>query len=303
MTNEPNPQQLLRRPKKPVERENNFGAVAAIGAAVVVIGGAATAYLVFGHAKSAANPAAAGGASLTTASFTQPVQPLGLAPAKHKPAKKPTTKPAPDASPSAAPTATPLPTPSPIATAGLTPAQIAHARRAAALRLAALRRAQAQSPTTVASTTQTSDIPPAPQLTAPPTEAPAQAAATPTAVPAPAFEPRVVVDARFIDRVSPVYPDIAREQGASGTAIVLATVGPTGSVLSVDLDQSTGNKLLDSSALSAARASRFEAPEIDGRPATETYRIVYTFDPNQEWCSGRSSARKDVAVDLPRGRM
>jgi len=59
---------------------------------------------------------------------------------------------------------------------------------------------------------------------------------------------------------------------------VLATVGPKGTVMSVSIEQSTGNKLLDDSALAAARASRFVPPEIDGKPATETYRIVYTFD-------------------------
>ena len=94
------------------------------------------------------------------------------------------------------------------------------------------------------------------------------------------YAPRVVVDARFVDRVSPSYPDIAREQGAQGTAIVLATVGPKGNVISVQIDQSTGNKLLDQSALAAARTSRFQPPQIDGKPATETYRIVYTFDVN-----------------------
>ena len=113
-----------------------------------------------------------------------------------------------------------------------------------------------------------------------PTQTQAPAPAAPVADATPLYAPRVVVDARFIDRVSPTYPDMAKEQGASGTAIVLATVGPSGNVLSVAIDQSTGNRMLDEAALSAARSSRFEPPEIDGKPATETYRIVYTFDPN-----------------------
>ena len=94
------------------------------------------------------------------------------------------------------------------------------------------------------------------------------------------YAPTVVVDARFVDRVEPVYPDIAKEQGVGGTAIVLATIGSDGRVISVSIDQSTGNRQLDSAAAAAARSSRFEPPEIDGKPATETYRIVYTFDPN-----------------------
>ncbi len=93
----------------------------------------------------------------------------------------------------------------------------------------------------------------------------------------PVYAPDVVVDARFKQRVEPDYPDVAKEENAQGTAVVLATVGPTGKVLSVRIDQSTGNKLLDGAALSAARESLFVAPEVDGKPATETYRMVYTF--------------------------
>jgi TonB family protein len=116
----------------------------------------------------------------------------------------------------------------------------------------------------------------------------ASGAATPAAIAAapqqqpqadatPVYEPDVVVDARFKQRVEPDYPDVAKEENAQGTAVVLATVGPTGKVLSVHIDQSTGNKLLDAAALSAARESLFVAPEVNGKPATETYRMVYTF--------------------------
>src|SRR5207302_4758452 len=84
---------------------------------------------------------------------------------------------------------------------------------------------------------------PAGQPGAAPTQAPVAAAPAPEATPV--YAPRVVVDARFADRAAPVYPDIARQQGAQGTAILLATVGPKGSVLSVSIEQSTGNKWLD----------------------------------------------------------
>lgn len=207
--------------------------------------------------------------------------------AKHKTthaavAPKPTSGASPAATPTAAPSATPLTTAS-------SPAASAHARHLAALHLAALRRAQAAaaqqqaqslqpSNTTLASASQAQPV----VSTPPPTDAATpQPTATPDAAPTPVYAPRIVVDARFVNRVAPDYPNIARDQGAGGTAIVLATVGPSGTVLSVAIDQSTGNKLLDSSALAAARESTFEAPEIDGAPATETYRIVYTFDPNQ----------------------
>jgi len=115
-----------------------------------------------------------------------------------------------------------------------------------------------------------------------PTQAPAQSVATAppaaaTPQPTPIYEPAVVVDARFISQVQPLYPEIPKSQGIQGTAIVLVTVGPDGNVISLSIGQSTGNRLLDAAALEAARASKFQAPEVDGHPATQTYRIVYTF--------------------------
>ena len=115
-----------------------------------------------------------------------------------------------------------------------------------------------------------------------PTQAPDQTAATAppaaaTPQPTPIYEPAVVVDARFVSQVQPIYPEIPKSQGIQGTAIVLVTVGPDGNVISLSISQSTGNRLLDNAALEAARSSKFQAPEVDGHPATQTYRIVYTF--------------------------
>jgi len=115
-----------------------------------------------------------------------------------------------------------------------------------------------------------------------PTQAPVQPAVTAApaaAVPqaTPIYEPAVVVEARFVSQVQPIYPEIARNQGIQGTTIVLVTVGPSGNVISQSIGQSAGNRLLDGAALDAARASKFQAPEVDGHPATQTYRVVYTF--------------------------
>jgi TonB family protein len=123
------------------------------------------------------------------------------------------------------------------------------------------------------------------QATAPgpvPTQAPAQVVATAppaaaTPQPTPIYEPAVVVDARFVSQVQPIYPEIPKSQGIQGTAVVLVTVGPDGNIISLSIGQSTGNRLLDAAALEAARSSKFQAPEVDGHPATQTYRIVYTF--------------------------
>ena len=193
-------------------------------------------------------------------------------------------------------TPTPQPTLTPTPAASATPAQqtpsklqaaqlahLAHLKRAHELALAATHAKK------LASNGETSDISSS-------TAASSEPAAVPTAQPltqtaglsspvadqpvadaTPVYAPDMVVDARFTKEVQPDYPEVAKEQGASGTAVVLATIGPSGNVLSTRIDQSTGNKLLDEAALTAARDSSFEPPKINGKLATETYRLVYTF--------------------------
>jgi TonB family protein len=123
---------------------------------------------------------------------------------------------------------------------------------------------------TTAATTQTA-------ATAAPTPATVAVAQAPDADATPVYAPDVVVDARFTHQVPPDYPAIAKDQGAQGTAVVLATIGPDGKVISTHIDQSSGNKMLDDAALEAARQSGFQPPIINGKPATETYRLVYNF--------------------------
>jgi TonB family protein len=286
----PNPEHLLRRPKKRTGHPQSGAkfVIAAVGSVVAIA--AVAGYMMFNHQHSAAANASLVGAPAAQVSTLLPAPHQFslsglLHPGKHVAAKtSPTAKPSPQASPS--PTATPQTTAT-TAPAAKTAAQIAKARHAAALRLAALRReaAQTQSADSALNSPIAENATPQPVLqTSPPTQAPATAApatVAPDAQPTPVYAPLEVVDARFIEKVAPVYPEIAKEQGAQGTAIVLATVGPAGNVISVSMDQSTGNHLLDQAALTAARSSKFEPPQIDGKPATETYRILYTFDPNQ----------------------
>jgi periplasmic protein TonB len=289
VTTPTNPEQLLRRPKKPQANRPSFDwRLPAAGSGIVVAIVAVVAFVMLGHSKMAANVPAIASVAVATPYVALPhVQIVAPASAKHHhPGKTPAANPSP--SPGASPSPTPSPTSTPATTDTRSAAQIAKAKHAAALRLAALRRAQADANGNLSNTTASdsnqnstqlaavhSAVTPAPQPTAPP------ATPTPDAQPTPVYAPSVVVDARFVDKISPVYPDMAREQGAQGTAILLATVGPKGNVLSVEVEQSTGNHLLDDAAMTAARSSKFEPPEIDGKPATETYRIVYTFDANQ----------------------
>ncbi|HXW50812.1 MAG TPA: energy transducer TonB [Candidatus Acidoferrales bacterium] len=207
------------------------------------------------------------------------------------------TRATPEAKPS--PTTTPAPTSTPSAhsqqLAASSSAHAAHLRRLHALELAAAHAKKLasteQTTSDVASTTATTQpaqtstdtvaLQPAgatqTTATSAPTPQTVAAAQVPDADATPVYAPDVVVDARFTHQVPPDYPAIAKDQGVQGTAVVFATIGPDGKVLSAHIDQSSGNKMLDDAALEAARESGFEPPIIDGKPATETYRLVYTF--------------------------
>ena len=118
------------------------------------------------------------------------------------------------------------------------------------------------------------------------TEAPAAPTAAPAAHEAaredenvPIYAPERIVDAQVRVAAQPDFPDGARERGEHGTSIVLVTIDPKGNVVSAAVAASSGFPALDRAAIAAARASQFVAPKINGRPATETYRLVYDFSP------------------------
>jgi TonB family protein len=70
---------------------------------------------------------------------------------------------------------------------------------------------------------------------------------------------------------APSYPDIAREQGATGTASVLVRVAPDGSSTGTDIVTSSGNPALDGSALNAARATNYRGAIFDCEPVADSY--------------------------------
>jgi periplasmic protein TonB len=89
----------------------------------------------------------------------------------------------------------------------------------------------------------------------------------------------IVVSARFIHRVQPDYPEEAMKADEEGTVIVTLTIGPDG-VSDVRVWESSGFPDLDRAALLAAKESTYSIPEVNGEPATETYRVIYTFSLN-----------------------
>ncbi|MDQ6766400.1 MAG: TonB family protein [Candidatus Eremiobacteraeota bacterium] len=104
--------------------------------------------------------------------------------------------------------------------------------------------------------------------------------ATPSPLPpAPVDARYVIVSARFNHQVQPTYPAQAVSSGEEGTVIVLLTIGPSG-VSDMRVWESSGYPDLDQAALRAAKESTYFLPEVNGQPATETYRIIYTFSLN-----------------------
>jgi TonB family protein len=214
----------------------------------------------------------------------------------------PAVRPSPSASASAS--ATPAPSPSPRASAHATTAD-PHPKLAAAPQR---KHRKGRSSKLVASTGTSSDAAaqdpaedpgPAPERVVAPVRTAAPAAAVqPAPVPAatqapaatpppvivaqalpnePIFAPERIVDAQVRVAVQPDESDADRERGAHGTSVILVTIDPKGNVVSAAVGTSSGYASLDRDALAAARASEFVPPKINGRAATETYRLVYDF--------------------------
>jgi protein TonB len=102
--------------------------------------------------------------------------------------------------------------------------------------------------------------------------------AVPTTEPTPQnTSPQIAAPSTFRKKVAPEYSSICIDQGATGRVIVEVTIGPDGSLVSATVGQTSGFACLDDAALAAAKESTYTVPEVDGRPATERYLIVYDF--------------------------
>ncbi|MGI6091709.1 MAG: energy transducer TonB [Veillonellaceae bacterium] len=93
------------------------------------------------------------------------------------------------------------------------------------------------------------------------TEAPTSAAA-PTKSSAPQAGSMGITPPKLLKRIQPVYPEIARRNGASGTVKVKALILKDGSVGDCSVIASSGYPELDEAALNAVQAGQF-SPAID----------------------------------------
>ncbi|HET9342287.1 MAG TPA: TonB family protein [Candidatus Eremiobacteraceae bacterium] len=110
-------------------------------------------------------------------------------------------------------------------------------------------------------------------VVSPPTSLPS---AAPAASPTPGA-PEQIVDSEFIRKMTPDYPEIAKDENVEGTVTVRVTIGLDGQVEAAVVVQSSGSSQLDDAALKAARGSVYRSPLLDGNPTTRDYLIIYTF--------------------------
>ncbi|QNN69310.1 energy transducer TonB [Thermomonas carbonis] len=86
-------------------------------------------------------------------------------------------------------------------------------------------------------------------------------------------------DASLIARsqVLPKYPASALRSGETGTVLVLANIDRNGVPIEVSLDDRSGNREFDRSALQAVRQWRFQPALRDGKPVASTVRVPVEF--------------------------
>lgn len=84
-----------------------------------------------------------------------------------------------------------------------------------------------------------------------------------------------VLNGKAVNLVKPAYPPIARSANASGTVNVQITIDENGNVIAAHAV--SGHPLLQSAAVSAARASKFSPTMLNGQAVKVTGVIVYNF--------------------------
>ena len=84
-----------------------------------------------------------------------------------------------------------------------------------------------------------------------------------------------VLNGKAVRLVQPSYPAIARTAHVSGTVTVQVVIDESGNVISAHA--TSGHPLLQSSAVAAARASKFSPTKLSGQPVKVSGVIIYNF--------------------------
>lgn len=76
---------------------------------------------------------------------------------------------------------------------------------------------------------------------------------------------------------APVYPPLARREKQEGLVLLRVEVSEEGVALRVEVEQSSGHRLLDAAALKAVHAWRFEPARAAGRPVKANAQVPIRF--------------------------
>jgi protein TonB len=94
--------------------------------------------------------------------------------------------------------------------------------------------------------------------------------------------------------VQPAYPYEARKAGVEGMVTTQILVGADGAVREVTVLKSSGNTVLDSVALEAARTSTFEPGTRDGKPVEMNVTLPFNFRLDDGPKDKRGAAPEDL---------
>lgn len=83
--------------------------------------------------------------------------------------------------------------------------------------------------------------------------------------------------ARYASCPPPIFPAEARKARLSGTVLLLVEIDEHGRPLTINLRKTSGHAILDTAALRAVRAWRFEPARRDGRPVDARLEIPVRF--------------------------
>lgn len=144
-----------------------------------------------------------------------------------------------------------------------------------ATRAQAMTHAPVQEPAFVATPAAEPAAEPAPAIAAASRPSPVQSRPSPPRAEAPASPP--LFNAAYLRNPAPAYPAPARRSGDQGTVMLKVLVSPEGAPVRVELDQSSGSRLLDGAALDAVKGWRFVPARRGERSIEDWVRVPIVF--------------------------
>lgn len=95
----------------------------------------------------------------------------------------------------------------------------------------------------------------------------------------------------------PKYPQVALEQGISGTVMLIVDVAADGSVGKIVIERSEPEGTFDAAAIEAARNWRFNPAMEQGKPVASRIRVPIEFDAKSGSTDGKAGAESDYYVN------